>query len=98
MQVEALDALDPVILAPAIRRAIRAASEQAVQNGEEHRALQRKTMLARAGEVLDDFPAAGLRPQAFEDQRRPDAPRRTRRRLAGVDGVDDDGLGGEARA
>jgi hypothetical protein len=55
-------------------------------------------MLARAGEVLDDFPAAGLRPQAFEDQRRPDAPRRTRCRLARSDSVDNDGFGGEARA
>ena len=98
MQVEALDALDPVILPPAVRRPIRAAGEQAVQNGEEHRALQREIMLAGAGEVFDDFPAAGLLPQSFERQRRPDAPRRTRRRLAGGDGVDDDRLGGEARA
>ncbi len=62
MQVEALDAFDPVILPPAVRRPVGAAGEQAVQNGQEHRALQRKIMLAGTGEVLDDFPAAGLLP------------------------------------
>ena len=35
-----------VILAPAIRRAVGAADEQPVQHGEEHRALQRKAVLA----------------------------------------------------
>ena len=68
-----------------------------MQNGQEHRALQRKIMLAGAGEVLDDFPAAGLLPQSFEHQCGPDAPRRARRCLARGDGVDDNRLGGEAR-
>ena len=98
MQIEALDALDPVIQPPAIRRPVGAARKQAMQNGEEHRALQREIMMARAGQVLDDFPAARLLPQSFERQRRSDASRRTRRRLAGSDGVDDNGFGGEAGA
>ena len=98
MQVEALDALDPVVLPPAIGGAIRAARKQAVQHGEENRALQRKIMLARTGEALDDRAAARLLPQPFEHQGRPDPSRRARRRLAVGDGVDDDGLVGEARA
>jgi hypothetical protein len=69
-----------------------------MQNGEEHRALQRKIMPARIGEVFDDLPAAGLLPQALKDERRPNAPRRTRCDTAGGDGVDDNRLGGEARA
>ena len=88
MQIEPLDAVDRVILAPAIRRAVGAAGEQPVQHGEEHRALQRKTVLARAGEVLDHRPAAGLLPQPLEHQRRPDAARRARRRGSFGDGVD----------
>ena len=98
MQVEAVDAVDPVIFPPTIRRPIRAAGEQAVQNSQEHRALQRKIMLAGAGEVLDDFPAAGLSPQSFEHQSRTNAPRRARRHRASGDSVDNNGLGGETRA
>ena len=69
-----------------------------MQNGEKHRALQRKIMLAGAGEVFDDFPAAGLLPQSFEHQSGPNASRRTRFNTSAGDGVDDDGFGGEARA
>ena len=53
MQVEVLDAIDPVILPPAVRRPIGAAAKQAMQNGEKHRAFEREVMLARTGEVLD---------------------------------------------
>ena len=52
MQVEALDAVDPVILPPAVRRAIGATAKQPMQNGEEHRPFQRKIIFARAGEVV----------------------------------------------
>jgi hypothetical protein len=34
MQVEAVDPGDPVVLAPAIRRAVGAADEQSVEHGE----------------------------------------------------------------
>src|ERR1700677_1760395 len=98
MQVEALDALDPVILPPALGGAIRAARKQAGQNGEENRAFQRKIMPARTGEALDDRPTARLLPQALEHQGGPDPSRRARRRLAVGDGAHDDGLVGEARA
>ena len=73
MQIEPLDAGDGVILAPAIRGAVGAAHEQPVQHGEEHRALQRKAVLAFARQLRDHRPAAGLLPQPFEHQRRPDA-------------------------
>src|SRR5271165_2837490 len=98
MQIELLDALDPVVLPPSVRRAIGAARKQAMQNGEEHRALQREIMMARAGQVLDDFAATRLLPQSFERQRRSDPSRRTRCRRAGGEGVHDNGFGGEARA
>jgi len=89
MQIEPLDALDPIVVPPAVRRAIGAARKQAMQNGEKHGTLQREILMARAGEVLDDFPAACLPSQSFERQRRADASRRTRRRLAGGERVTD---------
>ena len=98
MQFEALDPIDPIILAPAIRGAVRAAGKQPMQNGEEQRALQREIMLARAGQRLDHAAATGLLPQALEYQGGPDPSRRARRRFAVGDGAHDDGLVGEARA
>ena len=44
------------------------ADEQAVQDGEEHRALQRELMPPRAGEIGDHVAAAGLFPQPLEHQ------------------------------
>jgi hypothetical protein len=41
MQLEPVDAGNPIVLAPVIRRLIGAAHEQAVQHGQEHRPLQR---------------------------------------------------------
>src|SRR5271165_5322386 len=69
-----------------------------MQNGEKHRAFERKAMLARTGEILDDPPATGLLPQSFEDESGPDASRRARRYSAVGDGVDDNGFRGEACA
>ena len=69
-----------------------------MQNGEKHRAFERKTIFAGAREVFDHLAAASLFPQAFEHQARADAPRRVRRRRSLGEGVDDDGLRGEARA
>src|SRR5271166_831232 len=48
MQFELVDAGDGVILTPPIGGAIGAAHEQPVQHGEEHRAFQRKAVLALA--------------------------------------------------
>ena len=98
MQVQPVRARDPIILPPAIRRAVRAAGKQAMQHGEEDRSLQREVMVARAGEVLDDRATAGLLPQPFERQRRPDPSRRARRHVARCDGLDEDGLFGEPGA
>ena len=50
MEIEIIDALDLIIVPPAVRRAVRAAGKQAMQNGQEQRALQREIMLARAGQ------------------------------------------------
>jgi hypothetical protein len=48
MQFQAVDAVDAIILAPAVGGAVRAAAEQAVQHGQERRALQRELMVARS--------------------------------------------------
>ncbi len=72
VQIEPLDAGDGVILAPAISGAVGAAHEQPVQYGEEHHALQLKAVLAFARQLGEHRPAAGLLPQSFEHQRRPD--------------------------
>ena len=53
MQVDIRGAIDGVILAPAVRRPIGAASKQAMQNGEKHRAFEREAVLAGTGEVFD---------------------------------------------
>ena len=68
MQVDILDAIDRVILAPAVRRPIGAASKQAMQNGEKHRAFERKAVLAGTGEVFNHLAAAGLFPQSLRRQ------------------------------
>ena len=97
MQFEPVDAVDAIILAPAVGGAVRAAAEQAVQHGQERRALQREVMLARARQALDHAPAARLLPHPLEGERRTDAPGRDRRRLAAVERIEHDRLVGEAR-
>ena len=97
MQLDPVDAVDAVILAPAVGGAVRAAADEAVQHGQERRALQRELMVARAGQALDHGPAAGLLPHPLEGERRTDAARRDRRRLAAVERVEHDRLVGEAR-
>src|SRR5450830_1203896 len=98
MQVEPLDAVDPVVLSPPIGRPVRSTSEQAMQYGEEDGAFECKPMLALTGDLLDDGPASGLLPQPFEHEGGPDAPHVSGNCSAVVDCVDDDRLGGEARA
>src|SRR5208337_882836 len=97
MQFEPLDAVDAIILAPAVGGAIRAATEQAVQHRQERRPLQREVMLARARQALDHAPAARLLPHPLEGERRPDAPGRDRRRFAAVERIEHDRLLREAR-
>src|SRR5262249_24289368 len=67
MQVEPVYPSDPILFAPAIRCASGAADEQSVEHGEKHRPLQRKAVLARAAELLDHGPEAGILPQPLED-------------------------------
>ena len=98
MQIEGVDAVDPVVLAPAIRRAIGAADEQPVQHGEEHRSFQRKAVLARAGQFINHRAAAGLFPKSFEHQRCPDAPSRDRCCGVVLERMKHHRLGGKARA
>ena len=98
MKIEPVDAGDPIILAPAVRRAIGAADEQPVQHGEEHRPLQCKAVLTRPGEIFDHRPAAGLLPQPFEHQRRSDASAGDLCRGIVGDGREHHRLGREPRA
>jgi hypothetical protein len=76
VELQRLGAGDPIVLAPAIGRQIRAAAHQPVQHGQEDRPLQRELVLALLGQVVDHRPAAGLGPQALEHQGRPDPPYR----------------------
>src|SRR5271166_2622371 len=98
MQLDPVDAVDAVVLAPAVGGAIRAAADEAVKHGQERRALQREIMVASPRQAFDHAPAAGLFPHPLEGERRTDAPRRDRRRLAAVERVEYDRLVGEARA
>ena len=74
MQFEPLDPFDTIILTPAVGGAVRAATEQAVQHGQERRALRREIMLARVRQAFDHAPAARLLPHPLEGERRTDAP------------------------
>jgi hypothetical protein len=76
MQIEPRNVGNRIVLAPAIRGAVGAAHEQPVQHGEEHRALQRKAVLAFARQLRDHRAAAGFLPQPLEYQRRSDAANR----------------------
>jgi len=98
MQFEPVDAVDAIILAPAVGGAVRAAAKQAVQHGQERRALQRELMVARPRQALDHAPAARLLPHPLEGERRTDAPGRDCRRLAAVERVEHDRLVGKPRA
>jgi hypothetical protein len=98
MQIEPLGTGDGVILAPAIRGAVGAAHQQPVQHSEDHRALQRKAVLAFARQLRDHRAAAGLLPQPFEYQCRPDpADRNLERGIIGYC-AQHHGLGREPRA
>ena len=97
MQFQAVDAVDAIILAPAVGGAVRAAAQQAVQHGQERRALQRELMVARARQTLDHASAARLLPNPLEGERRTGAPGRDRRRLAAVERIEHDRSVREAR-
>jgi len=94
----ALDPGDPIVFAPAICRAVGAADKQSVEHGKKNRPLQPKAVLARAAELLNHGPAAGLLPQPLEHQRRPDAAAGDLHSAVVRDGREHQRLAGEARA
>ena len=96
MQVDIRGAIDGVILAPAVRRPIGAASKQAMQNGEKHRAFEREAVLREPARSSITW----RQPVSSHNRSKTSAavPRRARRDGALGDGVDDDGFRSEARA
>ena len=97
-EFQPVDAVDAVVFAPAVGGAVRAAANEAVQHGQERRALQRELMVARPRQALNHAPAACLLPHPLEGERRTDAPRRHDRRLAAVERIEHDRLVGKPRA
>jgi hypothetical protein len=83
MQLQPLGAVDAVVGTPLFRRSVGARHKQAVQHGQEHRALGGKGELSLCGQGRQYRLAAGLLPQPFEQQRRTDpSARRIRRDFA----------------
>jgi hypothetical protein len=74
MQLQGFDALDAVILAPLLAGAVGAGDHQPVQDSEEDGALDGKPEAAAAEQLMQHRAASGVAPQAFEQQRRADAP------------------------
>ena len=74
MQRQRLGALDPVVLAPGVGRAIGARDHEPMQHGEEARPLQREAEASLGREVLERRPAPGLAPQPLERERWADPP------------------------
>ena len=97
MQGERLGAVDPVVLTPGVGGPIGARDHDPVQHGQEAGALQRETEATLGRQVLDHRSTAGLAPESFEDQGRPDAPGGERRHAVLVDQREDHGALGEAR-
>src|SRR5262245_17481813 len=97
MQLQIIDAGDSVIIPPAIRGAIGAADEYAVQHGEEHGALQGKAVLALACEFRSYRATASILPEALEHERGPHLASCDLRCLVGLCRRKNHGLGGKAR-
>ena len=97
MQVESGNAVDRIVLAPALGGTVGAAHKQPMQHGQKHRAFQREFLPACAGKIADHRTAAGLLPQPLEHQGGPDpAHRNLARRIIGG-GAEHHGLGRKAR-
>ena len=73
MQRQAIHARDGVVLDPLVASPIRAGDEEPVQDGGEDGALDVELEAAAGEQILDDRRAAGLLPQASEQQRAADA-------------------------
>ena len=72
LQIEPLGAVDGLVTAPLQRAVARARDHHSVQHGHEHRAFDIEVMTSGAQQPGHDLLAAGLTPQAFEDQCRAD--------------------------
>ena len=100
MELETVDAVDAVVLAPAVGRRGPSAAHEAMQHGQERRALEREfdRLLAPARPSITARQPR-LLPQPLEGQGRPDPSRRARKDVASpaASGVEDDGLVGETR-
>ena len=94
VQGETVDAGDGVVGQPLLAGPVRARDHEPVQHGREHRALDRELEAAPGEQVLDDGAAAGLLPQAPEQQGCSDARARELIRVAGRElGQDHGALG-----
>jgi hypothetical protein len=70
VQPETGDAVDDRTVPPLLGGAVRAGIEQAMQDGQKHRAFEIELELAFAGQCADHLLAAGLPPQPFKGERR----------------------------
>ena len=68
LQFELCGAVDGLVTAPLKGAAVGARDHEAVQHGHEHRAFDIEVMVAGSEQLAHDRLAAGLTPQAFEDQ------------------------------
>src|SRR4051794_25006998 len=74
VQLQGTDALEAVILAPLLAGAIGARDHEPAQDDEKDGALDGKGKTATGEQLAQDGAASGVAPQAFEQQRRADAP------------------------
>jgi hypothetical protein len=89
VESEVVGAVDPIVLAPSVGRAVGARDHQPVQHGQEAGALQREAEAARRGQIFDHRLAAGLTPEPFEGERGTDSAGGQRRRAALVEERED---------
>ena len=68
LEFKPFGAVDGLVAAPLKGAAVGARDHEAVQHGHEHRAFDIEVMVAGGEQLAHDRLAAGLTPQAFEDQ------------------------------
>ena len=85
VEMQIVDAVDAVVVAPMLAGAVRARHHEAVQHGQEHRALDRELEAASEQQTLHHGAATAVLPQPLEQQWRADAPARDVGRAAVLD-------------
>ena len=73
MQLQAVDTVDAIVVAPLLAGPIGAGNHQPVQDGEEDRALDGKFEAAISQKLVQHLAAAAVAPETLEQQRRADA-------------------------